>query len=441
MKRLIKNTIGFIAAIFIVAISAINVQAASATLTGPGTVRAGDTIQLKLQIPDAKRYGLEGTLSYDSNQVSLSSVTTPMKGWVVEQNGNSLVAYDNEFTSPTSANSTVLVLNFKVKSNVAAGTVMKISITGLTSTDGNNENNYGTVTYSVTIAKPLSNVNTLSALVVDGQTLSPAFNSNTTSYNLGEVEYSVSTLKVTATATDSKAKVTVSGNNLVVGKNTITITVKAENGSTKTYQIVVTRKQDPNYKASNNANMSQITLSAGQLSPAFSSNLTEYVVYMPYEMIGKSIDLSGKAHDSKAIGVKGVKLEKLAEGANVATLVCTAEDGSTKEYKVTVYVMPKYDGNIPVIGGDDVETPTVPPIEVPTKPEDEPTIEMPTEDTTQAPTVDDDSDDDVNTENDNDAVNKIGFDDKWKIIVFASVGAVVGFVIAFLIFGLKKKSE
>ena len=427
MRKFIKKIVGLLVTIIVLAISAVSVSAAGASLTGPGTVRAGDTIQLKLQIPDAKRYGIEGTLSYDSNQVTLSSVTASMKGWAVEQNGNSLVAYDNELTSPTSANGTVLLLKFKVKSNVAAGTVVKISITGLTSTDGTNENNYGTVTYSVTIAQPLSGVNTLSSLVVAGQTLSPAFGSNTTSYNLGEVDYSVSKLNITATPTDSKAKVTVSGNNLVVGKNTVTITVKAENGSTKNYQITVTRKQDPNYKASSNANISQITINAGQLSPTFSPDITDYITYVTYEMVGKSIDLSGKAQDAKAVGVRGAKLESLVEGANVATLVCTAEDGSTKEYKITVYVMPKYDGEIPAIG-EDVDAPT----EEPT--EEETTTQAPTqeEETTQAPTQEETTTAPV-TEN--------GSNDTWKIVVFTIVGVAVGFGVCFLIFMLKRKNE
>ena len=431
MKKLFKNIIGCMAAMFMVVLSVINVQAAGASLTGPGTVRAGDSIQLKLQIPEAGKYGMEGTLSYDSNQVTLSSVTTPMSGWVVEQNGNGLVVYDNELTSPTSANKTVLVLNFKVKSNVSAGTVLKISITGLTVSDGTKESNYGTVTYSVTIAQPLSGVNTLSSLVVAGQTLSPAFGSNTTSYNLGEVDYSVSKLNITATPTDSKAKVTVSGNNLVVGKNTVTITVKAENGSTKTYQITVTRKQDPNYKASSNANISQITINAGQLSPTFSPDITDYITYVPYEMVGKSIDLSGKAQDAKAVGVKGAKLESLVEGANVATLVCTAEDGSTKEYKITVYVMPKYDGEIPAIG-EDVDAPT----ESPSQEEEETTTQAPIEeDTTPAPTEEDTTSAPA-TEKDNNDKN-----DTWKIVVFTIVGVAVGFGICFLIFMLKRKNE
>ena len=429
MKKFIRKIAGLLVTIFVVAISGVSVSAAGASLTGPSIVRAGDSIQLKLQIPDAKRYGIEGTLSYDSNQVTLSSVTASMKGWVVEQNGNGLVAYDNELTSPTSVNGTVLLLNFKVKSNVAAGSVVKISITGLTSTDGTNENNYGTVTYSVTIAQPLSGENTLSSLVVAGQTLSPAFSSNITTYNLGEVDYSVSKLNITATPTDSKAKVTVSGNSLAVGKNTVTITVKAENGSTKTYQLTVTRKQDPNYKASSNANISQITLSAGLLSPVFSADIADYIVYLPYEMVGKGIDIAGKAQDAKAVGVKNAKIEALVEGANVATLVCTAEDGSTKEYKVTAYVMPKYEGEIPVIGDDNTETPS----ETPSVDEEEPTTKVPTEEnTTEVPTVET-----TTPTTDNEAKGN----DTWKVIVFVIAGFAAGIGVCFLAFKLIRKNE
>ena len=269
MKKLIRNIIGFLAAVVVLVIANIEVNAAAAALTGPGTVRAGDTVTLKLQIPDAGKFGLEGTISYDSNQVTLGSAKPAMSGWVVELNGNQLVAYDDKLTTPTVANKTVLTLTFKVKTSVTSGTNLKISVNGLVSTDGNAEKSYGTVTYSVTIAKPLSTVNTLSSLKVGEGGLSPAFSSNTTSYNLGEVDFSVKALTITATATDSKAKVTISGNNLVVGANTVNVVVKAENGSSKTYQIKVTRKQDPNYKASSNANMSQISLNMGTVSPSF----------------------------------------------------------------------------------------------------------------------------------------------------------------------------
>ena len=407
----------------------IEAYAANATLTGPSVVRAGDEIVLSVTIPDAGQNTVGAKLSYDSSQVTFVNITATRKDWTADINNNNIYIEDSKQSNLTTKNSVVATIKFKVNSNVKTNSQVKIQLENLAATDSEVEISYGTVTYSVTIAQPLSGVNTLSSLVVAGQTLSPAFGSNTTSYNLGEVDYSVSKLNITATPTDSKAKVTVSGNNLVVGKNTVTITVKAENGSTKNYQITVTRKQDPNYKASSNANISQITINAGQLSPTFSPDITDYITYVPYEMLGKNVDITGKAQDAKAVGVQSAKLEALVEGANIATLVCTAEDGSAKEYKITVYVMPKYNGEIPEIGEDANE-----PTEEPT--EEETTTQAPIEeDTTPAPTEEDTTSAPA-TENDNNDKN-----DTWKIVVFTIVGVAVGFGICFLIFMLKRKNE
>ena len=60
------------------------------------------------------------------------------------------------------------------------------------------------------------------------------------------VDYSCSSLAVTANPADSKASVTsVTGNDsLEVGENTVSVVVTAEDGSTSTYNIVVTRRAE-----------------------------------------------------------------------------------------------------------------------------------------------------------------------------------------------------
>ena len=85
-------------AMLLVAVLPMNVFAASASasLTGPGTVRAGDTITVSFNLNGSGIYGVSGTLSYDSNQVTLSKTTQKIASpWAVEFNGNSFVAYDN----------------------------------------------------------------------------------------------------------------------------------------------------------------------------------------------------------------------------------------------------------------------------------------------------------------------------------------------------------
>ena len=371
MKKIIKRLLVVCSVLVSLLLSNTYVYAASVTFSGPTVVRAGDTIQLNMVVAEAGRNAIEGTFAYDSNQVSLSSVTTGMSGWKVETNGNIMMAYDENMTNPTKANTVVATATFTVKGNVAAGTTVSISLNNTSMAAGSSSFDIGTVSYSVTIAKPLSNVNTLSSLSVAGCTLSPAFNSSTTTYSVGEVDFDVATLNVTATPTEGNAKVSVSGNNLAVGNNTVTVTVTAENGSAKYYQINVVRKQDPNYVASNDATVNQITINKGQISPSFSADVTDYVVYVPYENVGSSFEVSGTATDYKATGVQSGVIEALTEGVNKTVLVCTAEDGSTKEYNVTVVVMPEYNGDVPAIGEGEA---------------DEPTTEAPIEDETEVPT-------------------------------------------------------
>lgn len=85
----------------------------------------------------------------------------------------------------------------------------------------------------------------LGSLVISAGTLSPEFSAATKDYT-ATVDYSCLSLAVTANPADSKASVTsVTGNDsLEVGENTVSVVVTAEDGSTSTYNIVVTRRAE-----------------------------------------------------------------------------------------------------------------------------------------------------------------------------------------------------
>ena len=85
----------------------------------------------------------------------------------------------------------------------------------------------------------------LGSLVISAGTLSPEFSAATKDYT-ATVDYSCSSLAVTANPADSKASVTsVTGNDsLEVGENTVSVVVTAEDGSTSIYNIVVTRRAE-----------------------------------------------------------------------------------------------------------------------------------------------------------------------------------------------------
>ena len=115
--------------------------------------------------------------------------------------------------------------------------------TGNNTGSSTGSNTDGTTDGSSTAQTTQSSDNTLKSIVLSNGSLSPAFSPKTKNYT-ATVDNSVTSLSISATPTDQTAKVTsVSGNdNLQVGENTITITVKAENGVTAKYTIVVTRR-------------------------------------------------------------------------------------------------------------------------------------------------------------------------------------------------------
>ena len=204
----------------------------------------------------------------------------------------------------------------------------------------------GSARWSASVSAPLSANANLASLSCANAELSPTFSAGTTQYSV-TVPYDVTSLRLSAAAEDSGAKVSTSGNDLSVGANTVTITVTAPSGAVKRYTISVIRQPDPNYTASTDAALSALTASYGEISPAFTPDVTDYVLYVPHET--EHITLSGTARDGKAVQVTGADAA-LDEGENVLTVTCTAEDGVTvMTYTVHVWRMPAYAGTLPQI--------------------------------------------------------------------------------------------
>jgi len=97
---------------------------------------------------------------------------------------------------------------------------------------------------STTVSK--SSDNNLAKLEIDGVELSPKFSKDVYEYT-GVVESDVEKINIVATTNHSKASVSGKGEQeLVEGENKFEIVVKAENGSTRTYTVIITRKEkDP----------------------------------------------------------------------------------------------------------------------------------------------------------------------------------------------------
>jgi len=196
--------------------------------------------------------------------------------------------------------------------------------------------NGSTKSYTLTITRtpaPKSTNNFLSSLKVDGAVVKN-FDKNTTSYNLGEVESSKTSIKIAATAADGKATVSGAGTKtLKEGKNTFTIKVTSQSGSTRTYNLVITRKaKEVEVVKSANANLMGITINGVSIEN-FAAATTTYSYKVSAET--ENIDVVATTEDTKAT-VKVDKPDTLTEGTNVVKVTVAAEDGTVKEYTVNI---------------------------------------------------------------------------------------------------------
>lgn len=369
MKKRVLSMIGVAICMLVFAFAQPNAYAAnSISLTGNKTVRAGDTVSLSFNMNGSGILAFTANLEYDSSLLTLNKVTKTVSGnWLIEQNGNKIVAYDNDQKNPINKSVSVFTLTFTVNKNAATGKELAVKVSGVSASDGDKDIEFGEAKYSVKVSAPKSSNADIAEMKLSNATLSETFASDVTNYNV-KVPFSVSALDISVKTSDSAATYKIENNkNFVVGKNTVKITVTAENGTKKTYTLNVEREQDPNYKPSGNSLLSKVTLSVGNISPVFSSEIKDYVVYVPYETT--DITVSGTAEDTKAT-VTSTEIT-LKEGNNVAKVICTAEDGVGKtEYVINVYRMPKYDGKLPNITVGETLQPTPTPTITPDKSND-----------------------------------------------------------------------
>lgn len=354
-KRISSVLAGLLAALLLWGLAPVTAEAAGASFSGSGSVRAGDSVTVTFTVSGSNIQGITAVLHYDSSALTLTG-TRQLVGssWSVDMSGGNLLAYDQSLSNPITGSAAVLAVTFQVKSGVAAGTRVSATITDIVATDGNSDQSLNDASWAASVAAPPSGNANLAGLSCGDYALSPAFSAGTTEYSV-TVPYDVSRLPLDYRAADGGADVSVSGNQLSVGVNTVVLTVTAANGASRRYTISVTRQPDPNVTLSSDASLSELTPSTGQLSPAFSPEITEYAVYVPYET--SKISLSATAKDSKALGVTQPDAS-LKEGDNLLTVTCTAEDGATRDYTVHVVRMPAFAGTLPQIGQPEPEDPT-----------------------------------------------------------------------------------
>jgi len=319
---------------------------ATASVTGPAVIRAGDTLTVTVVVNGTSIYAVRGEIQYETAQLTYQSISGVLSGWDVTINSQTgqvkFVAEDKNLSAPISSSKQLCKMTFKVNGSIAAGTVIKVTAASLEASDGQSDTNPANASYSVTVAAPLSTNNNLSSLSVDSGTLTPGFAKSTTQYNLS-VPFSVEKLKVTAKAEDSGAKVSISSPDLSAGGTTeVKVTVTAASGSKKTYKINVSRAQDPNYVPGANNALADLKIEQTFLSPSFSADKLEYIAYVPYEI--DALNVTATPQDLKAkVAIEGNSTLQVGQD-NRIKVNCTSENGSVKTYIIAVIRAAEFTG-------------------------------------------------------------------------------------------------
>ncbi len=206
-----KNFIKVLLLITMLFIGLTNVEAAAYSI-GVGSKNLTKGSSTKLTINGGNVIGRFNITSSNSSVISVSED----RAWI--ENGS----YSITLSALNVGTSTITVTPFSVSDN-----------------NGSPVSGAQTIQITVSLPREKSKDNTLKSLSVEGYEISPSFDKNIFDYTVNVPEGTKS-VNISATPTDGYASVSGAGEvNVVEGINNIAVVVKAENGESKTYNLIV----------------------------------------------------------------------------------------------------------------------------------------------------------------------------------------------------------
>lgn len=236
MKKIFKIFTTLFITILIIFTNIVKVNAASGKITvssSTSKVVVGNSFTVTVKISSSSSLGAwEFTPSYNTKLFKLTSGETPVVE-VAEKDGVKSKSYTYKFKAIAKGSGTITVKSVgalswnEEKMNLSVGSK---SITVITQAD---------------LEASYSKNNNLKSLSISGYKISPSFKSSVTEYKV-DVNSNTEQITINASKEDSKASISGTGTHEVSeGENKFNITVTAENGSTKTYTLIV-NVIDPN---------------------------------------------------------------------------------------------------------------------------------------------------------------------------------------------------
>ncbi len=304
----------------------IHANTASGSISGSTNVTAGTQFTLTFAIANGTNVeGVESVINFDSTHFSIvSSENLGSNNTTFFNKSNNKYA-DIWTGSPKSGTVQFLRIRFEARSGFSVGTKSTISMTNNFIIQNGSRVSVPNRSIELTSIAPLSTVNTLSSITINGNNLS-GFSSNITSYTLPSTQDD--SITINAVRTDSKSTLSGTGTfSLRYGSNRFNLTVRSESGATRTYSINVNR---PDLRG-DNTNIKSITI--GDQVLTWNSDLSRNILLIP---------------NSTSNGTLGIELEEststvtsstdfdFSVGDNTVEIVVQSEKGTVSTHVIKV---------------------------------------------------------------------------------------------------------
>lgn len=299
-------------------------------ITGPEIVYPRQIFEIALVIDAADVTKITFDLDLDWNLVQMMALWTDDSNWQYETDTMNHVV--QRLQPGTSDSQTVFWVRLRVRTENSGDRVW-FAMKNVVLWSGETSVQVGDVIWERTVARVISDDSYLSSLRISDAVLSPEFSPYQQNYT-ATVAHFVPQVSVEAIPASDGASVEIESPALEYGMTSnVTVTVTAEDGSVRVYTIAVTREDAPEREPSGNCDLRELVVTDYKLSPVFQPEVTDYVLWLPYEATG--VDITATPSDSRAtvtiVGNKGLK----AGQDNLIYVTCTAENGTQKIYAIT----------------------------------------------------------------------------------------------------------
>lgn len=211
--------------------SMVNAASGSIKVTSTNTVVVGNKVTVTVTLSSSTSIGSwQMNLNYDKSYLKLTSSSAEAGGTVMSNSSSGTTSKKYTFTFKTLK---------KGSTTVSVGSYLVYAYADMSEMNINVSSKNIKIITQEELEASYSKDNNLRSLEIEGYEIAPVFSKDVTEYSV-TVPEGTKEVNVLAKANDSKASVSGDGNiEVSEGANNVVITVRAENGSEKTYTLVV----------------------------------------------------------------------------------------------------------------------------------------------------------------------------------------------------------